>query len=144
MALADGAELTILAPGIREFGEDRAIDALIRTQNRASKFEDDILVRGLAGLLELTRESISIENETAEIAHHRGNGAFAATDSAGQADAEHQDPAGDAADCELCEAEAARRIRAASTVLCMSMAMVRGPTPPGTGVMAPATLAASG
>jgi nickel-dependent lactate racemase len=30
MALADGAELTILAPGIREFGEDRAIDALIR------------------------------------------------------------------------------------------------------------------
>lgn len=30
MALADGAELTILAPGIREFGEDRAIDTLIR------------------------------------------------------------------------------------------------------------------
>src|SRR5579864_777992 len=30
MALADGAELIILAPGIREFGEDPAIDALIR------------------------------------------------------------------------------------------------------------------
>ena len=30
MALADGAELIILAPGIREFGEDRTIDALIR------------------------------------------------------------------------------------------------------------------
>jgi nickel-dependent lactate racemase len=30
MALADGSELIILAPGIREFGEDRAIDALIR------------------------------------------------------------------------------------------------------------------
>jgi nickel-dependent lactate racemase len=30
MALADGAELTILAPGIKEFGEDPAIDALIR------------------------------------------------------------------------------------------------------------------
>jgi nickel-dependent lactate racemase len=30
MALADRAELTILAPGIREFGEDRAIDTLIR------------------------------------------------------------------------------------------------------------------
>jgi nickel-dependent lactate racemase len=30
MALADGAELTILAPAIREFGEDRAIDTLIR------------------------------------------------------------------------------------------------------------------
>lgn len=30
MALADGAELIILAPGVRAFGEDRAIDALIR------------------------------------------------------------------------------------------------------------------
>ena len=31
MALADGAELIILAPGVREFGEDPGIDALIRT-----------------------------------------------------------------------------------------------------------------
>jgi nickel-dependent lactate racemase len=30
MALADGAELIILAPGVKQFGEDRAIDALIR------------------------------------------------------------------------------------------------------------------
>jgi hypothetical protein len=30
MALADGAELIILAPGVKEFGEDAAIDALIR------------------------------------------------------------------------------------------------------------------
>jgi len=30
MALADGAELIILAPGVREFGEDRAIDGMIR------------------------------------------------------------------------------------------------------------------
>ena len=30
MALADGAELVILAPAVREFGEDRTIDALIR------------------------------------------------------------------------------------------------------------------
>jgi nickel-dependent lactate racemase len=30
MALADGAELIILAPEVKEFGEDRAIDALIR------------------------------------------------------------------------------------------------------------------
>ena len=30
MALADGAELIILAPGVKEFGEDRTIDALIR------------------------------------------------------------------------------------------------------------------
>jgi nickel-dependent lactate racemase len=30
MALADGAELVVLAPGVHEFGEDAAIDALIR------------------------------------------------------------------------------------------------------------------
>jgi nickel-dependent lactate racemase len=30
MALADDAELTILAPGVKSFGEDRAIDSLIR------------------------------------------------------------------------------------------------------------------
>ena len=30
MGLADGAELVILAPGVREFGEDKAIDGLIR------------------------------------------------------------------------------------------------------------------
>jgi nickel-dependent lactate racemase len=30
MALADGAELIILAPGVKEFGEDAAIDLLIR------------------------------------------------------------------------------------------------------------------
>ncbi len=30
MALADGAELIILAPAVREFGEDRTIDTLIR------------------------------------------------------------------------------------------------------------------
>jgi nickel-dependent lactate racemase len=30
MALADGAELIILAPGVREFGEDKTIDGLIR------------------------------------------------------------------------------------------------------------------
>jgi hypothetical protein len=30
MALEDGGELIVLAPGVREFGEDRGIDKLIR------------------------------------------------------------------------------------------------------------------
>ena len=30
MALADGADLIVLAPGVREFGEDKCIDGLIR------------------------------------------------------------------------------------------------------------------
>jgi hypothetical protein len=29
MALADGAEMVILAPGVKEFGEDKTIDTLI-------------------------------------------------------------------------------------------------------------------
>lgn len=31
MAMADGGELIILAPGVHQFGEDKAVDALIRT-----------------------------------------------------------------------------------------------------------------
>ena len=31
MAIADGGELIVLAPGVKEFGEDKEIDALIRT-----------------------------------------------------------------------------------------------------------------
>ena len=30
MAMADGGELIVLAPGVRQFGEDKAVDALIR------------------------------------------------------------------------------------------------------------------
>ena len=30
MAIADGGELIVLAPGVREFGEDKDIDKLIR------------------------------------------------------------------------------------------------------------------
>jgi hypothetical protein len=30
MALADGGELTVLGPGVKEFGEDKTIDSLIR------------------------------------------------------------------------------------------------------------------
>jgi len=30
MAIADGGELIVLAPGLKEFGEDKQIDALIR------------------------------------------------------------------------------------------------------------------
>ena len=30
MALADGADLIVLAPGVKEFGEDKKIDGLIR------------------------------------------------------------------------------------------------------------------
>jgi hypothetical protein len=37
LALADGAELLIMAPGVVEFGEDPAIDSLIRTYGYRGK-----------------------------------------------------------------------------------------------------------
>ena len=50
----------------------------------------------------------------------------------------------DAVDGEAELAGEARRRRAALTVLPISMVIVMGPTPPGTGVSAPAVLTASG
>src|SRR5260221_3911644 len=55
----------------------------------------------------------------------------------------HRAPAEDCAASVAAEALPRRR-RAAFTVLFMSMVMVMGPTPPGTGVSAPAVFAASG
>src|SRR6266446_327735 len=49
-----------------------------------------------------------------------------------------------AVDCVAENFGEARRRRAAFTVLLMSMVMVMGPTPPGTGVSAPAVLIALG
>src|SRR5213082_3150311 len=49
----------------------------------------------------------------------------------------------DAVDCDVETAGEARRRRAALTVLLISMVIVMGPTPPGTGVSAPAVLTAA-
>jgi nickel-dependent lactate racemase len=46
MALADGAELIVLAPGVREFGEDPAIDTLIRKYGYRGTPETLRLVQG--------------------------------------------------------------------------------------------------
>jgi nickel-dependent lactate racemase len=50
MALADGAELIVLAPGVREFGEDPAIDALIRKYGYRGTPETLRMVRDNADL----------------------------------------------------------------------------------------------
>jgi nickel-dependent lactate racemase len=59
MALADGAELIILAPGIREFGEDRAIDGLIRKYG----------YRGTPATLEAVRVHADLANDLSAAAH---------------------------------------------------------------------------
>ena len=59
MALADGAELIILAPGIKEFGEDRAIDALIRKYG----------YRGTPATLQVVSANADLANDLSAAAH---------------------------------------------------------------------------
>lgn len=59
MALADDAELIILAPGVREFGEDKGIDALIRKYG----------YRGTPATLEAVRNNPDLANDLSAAAH---------------------------------------------------------------------------
>ncbi len=59
MALADGAELIILAPGVREFGEDATIDRLIRQFG----------YRGTPATLEAVRHSAELRANLSAAAH---------------------------------------------------------------------------
>ena len=59
MALDDGAELIILAPGVREFGEDKGIDALIRKYG----------YRGTPATLKAVSENPDLAGELGAAAH---------------------------------------------------------------------------
>ena len=59
MALADGAELIILAPGIREFGEDSRIDTLIRKYG----------YRGTPATLEMVAKNADLRSDLSAAAH---------------------------------------------------------------------------
>ena len=59
MALADGAQLVILAPGMHEFGEDKGIDRLIR------KFG----YRGTPATLEAVRKNPDLASDLSAAAH---------------------------------------------------------------------------
>ena len=59
MALADDAELIILAPGVREFGEDKGIDALIRKYG----------YRGTPATLDAVRNNSDLANDLSAAAH---------------------------------------------------------------------------
>src|ERR1035437_695847 len=59
MALADDAELIILAPGVKEFGEDKAIDALIRKYG----------YRGTSATLQAVDAHADIANDLSAAAH---------------------------------------------------------------------------
>ena len=59
MALADDAELIVLAPGVREFGEDPTIDKLIRKYG----------YRGTPATLKAVNESPELANDLSAAAH---------------------------------------------------------------------------
>ena len=59
MAMADGGELVVLAPGVRKFGEDPAQDALIRKYGYAGRLR----------ILELFREHADLRENMATAAH---------------------------------------------------------------------------
>jgi nickel-dependent lactate racemase len=59
MALADDAELIILAPGVREFGEDKTIDGLIRKYG----------YRGTPATLEAVRANADLADDLSAAAH---------------------------------------------------------------------------
>jgi hypothetical protein len=59
MALADDAELIILAPGVKEFGEDKTIDKLIRRYG----------YRGTPATLKAVEENAELANDLSAAAH---------------------------------------------------------------------------
>jgi len=59
MAMADGGELIVLAPGLKEFGEDKEIDRLIRKYGYV----------GTDRVLELTRQNAGLQNNLSAAAH---------------------------------------------------------------------------
>ena len=59
MAMADGGELIVLAPGLKEFGEDKEIDRLIRKYGYV----------GTDNVLELTQHNKELRNNLSAAAH---------------------------------------------------------------------------
>jgi nickel-dependent lactate racemase len=59
MALADGGELIVLAPGVKEFGEDKTIDALIRKYG----------YRGTPATLAAVAQNADLESDLSAAAH---------------------------------------------------------------------------
>ncbi len=77
MAMADGGELLILAPGLREFGEDHEIDRLIRKYG----------YRGTPATLAATRANPELQQNlsaAAHLIHGSSEGRFAITYCPGQ------------------------------------------------------------
>ena len=72
MAMADNGELIVLAPGLKEFGEDKEIDKLIRKYG----------YRGTHATLDLLKENEDLRNNlgaAAHLIHGSSEGRFSVT-----------------------------------------------------------------
>ena len=83
----DGVEFFELgAIGENETGQFAAMDAAAIWRQRGAKFLENFLVGGLARFHKLVTHGVGIENREAQFAQHRGYGAFAGGDSAGESE----------------------------------------------------------
>ena len=138
--------IELAAIGKDECSQFGAVNTAAAVGDQRPEFAEHFTVGGLARLSQLVRQRVGIENGEAHLAEHGRDGALAAGDPAGESESQHDFPGyrAVAVDCVAENLGEARRRRAAFTVLLMSMVMVMGPTPPGTGVSAPAVWMASG
>src|SRR6185437_14758253 len=109
-----------------------AVERAVGVEDAGAEALDNLREDRLAGLHHGAAHLVGGENDRTMRREHLGDGGLAAAEFSGETDAQHQ------------AREMLRRRRAALTVLDISIAMVSAPTPPGTGVYAPATAKAAG
>src|SRR5437764_696316 len=100
------------------------VDRSVRRENARAKFADDGGMHGLTGFKQSVRDSIGIDQTAAEFDEHQPHRALTGGNSSRQPHSKHQ---------------SRRRMRAALSVFFIRIAIVIGPTPPGTGVIIDAT-----
>src|SRR5688572_16244223 len=130
----DGLQL----PACRGFsehllGDHFSVDAAVRSQKRPAEQGRDGSGRRRALSERLVHDIVGVDGGNASVLQSRKHVTLAGGDSARQCDPQHD-----------AYRPQARRSSAATIVFAMSIAIVSGPTPPGTGVSAPAISATSG
>lgn len=124
-----------------KLGELWAVDGRVGIQDFTTEVLHHLEIDILAGLQELVRYVIRKNDVNTKAMKHFAYYGFSTGDTAGQANSQHEVVLGYFCNCVT---STLRRSLAALRVLAISMAIVNGPTPPGTGVRAPATSATSG
>src|SRR5215203_1246043 len=118
------------AIGEHDCPQGRAIDRSVRAEDGRTETLDHCSVSGCSGGNRLSREDIGVDRRDPELIEPPEAETLAGRDSAGE--------------CGPQKCQAGVRSCAARSVFFSSIAIVSGPTPPGTGVSAPATSTTDG